>query len=195
MVHNKLLTNANRVRCGLSVDSRFMTCNYGNEDMLHLLRDCQKTKGTWLALCALEKDDNLFCHDRNSLFFFLQYKQLALGFKFGWQVQNHLECYFVVSCQLSWKQRCKSLFDAKFVFYGNPSELIFNYVVEMIMQCVNMSNNPVKVNCWLAQSALHEDYVKLNTDVASGFPPVQLVLEGFFKMTKEVGFQGCGQFG
>lgn len=63
MMHERLLTNEDMVRRGISNDNSCLICNNGEENLLHLLTDCRRAKGIWLSLGALEKDTNFFIHD------------------------------------------------------------------------------------------------------------------------------------
>lgn len=45
--HEKIMSNAQRVKRRLSSDSSCSYCGWYNEDALHILRDCSKAKELW----------------------------------------------------------------------------------------------------------------------------------------------------
>jgi len=58
--HDRLMTNAHRVKRGLATDPKCKSCIYEEEDTLHILRDCIYAREVWNKLVPVAEQDTFF---------------------------------------------------------------------------------------------------------------------------------------
>ncbi|KAL4353175.1 hypothetical protein GQ457_06G017320 [Hibiscus cannabinus] len=104
-LHERLLTNAERVRRHFENSELCGICGGAREDMEHVLRSCAMAKGLWLRLIPSASRVS---------FFSLTFKEWFCTNLFeGSFVSNDDEWSnrFAIMCWLLWKRRCRLLFE------------------------------------------------------------------------------------
>ncbi|KAL4290725.1 hypothetical protein GQ457_14G003440 [Hibiscus cannabinus] len=104
-LHERLLTNAERVRRHFANSELCGICGGAREDMEHVLRSCAMAKGLWLRLIPSASRVS---------FFSLTFKEWFCTNLFeGSFVSNDDEWSnrFAIMCWLLWKRRCRLLFE------------------------------------------------------------------------------------
>ncbi|KAK8512984.1 hypothetical protein V6N12_030392 [Hibiscus sabdariffa] len=114
VLREALLTNVERTRRHMSTSSIYRLCNRDDEDVLHVLRGCQRPRSIWLSLLS----PNVF-----PMFMSLPLEEWVLA-----NINPHGSCSrddpewsvrFVVFCWLLWKRRCGLLLDDGYVDRGD----------------------------------------------------------------------------
>lgn len=113
VVHERVLTNVQRVKRNLTSDSSCHMCPGKPETLLHLFRDCARAKHFWLSIQA---PNNL------NLTLLLDWKSwLSANAHCSsmWYPNLTWQCFFFFGCWFLWKWRNKAIFDPAFRFPPN----------------------------------------------------------------------------
>ncbi|CAN1845776.1 Putative ribonuclease H protein At1g65750 [Linum perenne] len=98
-VRDKLLTNDVRCRRGLCPDAVCSCCGSGNETILHVLRDCEFARDTWLKVGGIELNGNDW--------------QLPLEEWFQLFLAKDKGLIFGITCWFLWRTKNERIFAGK----------------------------------------------------------------------------------
>ncbi|KAF7843890.1 putative ribonuclease H protein [Senna tora] len=93
--HNKLLTNVERVKRGMTDLSFCMRCNRSCEDSLHAIRDCPRVQNTWMRLVKPSFWPIFFGSDLHSWLKLNLYKNLGSA-NSNWGMNNAMDIFFTI---------------------------------------------------------------------------------------------------
>ncbi|KAL6218309.1 hypothetical protein ACLB2K_011523 [Fragaria x ananassa] len=157
VLHKKILTNVQRVRRRFTTSAVCPICNSADESLLHLFRDCYKSKEVWKSICPSSHISNSFI--------------------LGWDIGFLLNCFVnprsrMVSngatslsvCWFLWKWSNKIVFDSGFVMPGDPALVIWNYVEEWTSAQSNPSSSNMFNVTYLSWLRPPANCLKLNID-------------------------------
>ncbi|KAK9031098.1 hypothetical protein V6N11_032490 [Hibiscus sabdariffa] len=157
-----LLTNVERTRRHLSPSGICRLCNREDEDVLHVLRGCQRPRSVWLSLLP----PSVF-----PMFMSLPLKEWVLA-----NIIPHGSCSrgdpewpirFVVLCWLLWKRRCGLLLDVGYVdrsdLVAHGLKLAVEFTVGMKGAGVSHDLGTVVAPKWTCPNP---GWVKINADGA-----------------------------
>ncbi|KAK8998476.1 hypothetical protein V6N11_083865 [Hibiscus sabdariffa] len=113
-LHQRHLTNVERVRRHLASSDMCSICNLAVEDLDHVLRYCTRTRSHWRQAVPPE----LLSVFMNSPFDSLVRHNL-LNEKVGGSPEIQWNCRFAVYCWLLWKERCTTIFDPMAIVHDN----------------------------------------------------------------------------
>ncbi|XP_004289445.1 PREDICTED: putative ribonuclease H protein At1g65750-like [Fragaria vesca subsp. vesca] len=124
VLHQKILTNVQRVRRGFSTIASCPICKNADETLLHLLRDCPRSQAIWNSILRPGSITNSFSLDWNGW--------ISAQFHCHVVIKNNIQwCnLFVFVCWFIWKWRNKVIFDPAFILPACPNKVIWNNVDE-----------------------------------------------------------------
>ncbi|KAK3231085.1 hypothetical protein Dsin_002966 [Dipteronia sinensis] len=158
LLHGKLLTNVNRAIRGFTLDSTRVRCKEGCEDLEHVFRGCNVSRGIWEVICKGVTMNTSFKVDWHEwLFTNLMCSKLCLG-----RIPGYL--FFAVTLWFIWKWRCDRVFDSVFQLPRCPGKIIWNYADEWLAANTDMDKvvgMKSYLICWTPPPL---DWLKLNVD-------------------------------
>lgn len=105
ILHNRLLTNALRVQRGMAEDATCVVCGESMEHLLHVLRDCPRTKSFWKSIIHGKYRVKFFNTD------LWEWCALNLSKPVGSVEDTKWAEFFAMSCWLLWKFRNEKIFE------------------------------------------------------------------------------------
>ncbi|KAL5831020.1 hypothetical protein ACOSQ4_016374 [Xanthoceras sorbifolium] len=158
LLHGRLLTNVHRCSRGLDDVATCPRCNISNEDLNHLLRDCNYSINIWRSIWGCGRASTLLKGDLNTW--------LRCNLKDKSCSDNMIPNFLLFASTLwfLWKWRCSSIFDDKFSLPFWPNIVIKRYCKEWLQ-----ANESGKRDCsenshlivWLPPC---QRWIKLNVD-------------------------------
>ncbi|KAL5789176.1 hypothetical protein ACOSQ2_004064 [Xanthoceras sorbifolium] len=158
LLHGRLLTNVHRCSRGLDDVATCPRCNTSDEDLNHLLRDCNYSINIWRSIWGCGRASTLLKGDLNTW--------LRCNLKDKSCSDNMIPNFLLFASTLwfLWKWRCSSIFDDKFSLPFWPNIVIKRYCKEWLQ-----ANESGKRDCsenshlivWLPPC---EGWIKLNVD-------------------------------
>ncbi|KAL6140699.1 hypothetical protein ACLB2K_058995 [Fragaria x ananassa] len=123
-VSSKLLTNMQRVKRHLSGNPCYHHCTDAPETMLHLFRDCPMAMMVWRSFNIPINMWNTFTLNWDGwIFANLMQDQCHIN-NMNWNI------FFIFCCWFIWKWRCKCIFEERFRYPYNFTDVILNYAAE-----------------------------------------------------------------
>ncbi|KAL5763937.1 hypothetical protein ACOSQ2_016531 [Xanthoceras sorbifolium] len=118
LLHGRLLTNVHRCSRGLDDVATCPRCNISNEDLNHLLRDCNYSINIWRSIWGCGRASTLLKGDLNTW--------LRCNLKDKSCSDNMIPNFLLFASTLwfLWKWRCSSIFDDKFSLPFWPNILL-----------------------------------------------------------------------
>ncbi|CAL2255075.1 unnamed protein product [Prunus armeniaca] len=121
--HQKLLTNVQRQKRGLTQVPTCPRCDYPMETIAHLFKDCPFSLAIWNCLQIGDSSSPDMMEFKEWLLRNLQSKRMVYN-GLPWPLVFALYLWFI------WKWRCKGIFDQRFVMPVDPQQLILQYAWE-----------------------------------------------------------------
>ncbi|CAL8174658.1 unnamed protein product [Prunus armeniaca] len=121
--HQKLLTNVQRQKRGLTQVPTCPRCDYPMETIAHLFKDCPFSLAIWNCLQIGDNSSPDLMEFKEWLLRNLQSKRMVYN-GLPWPLVFALYLWFI------WKWRCKGIFDQRFVMPVDPQQLILQYAWE-----------------------------------------------------------------
>ncbi|KAL4271776.1 hypothetical protein GQ457_13G010260 [Hibiscus cannabinus] len=159
-LHERLLTNVERVRRHMTTSEHCEICGSNSEDIDHVLCQCTAAKEVWLKIVSTTGRDRFF---RVSFREWLQTNLFELFSTAGaedWHVR------FIITCWLLWKRRCCFVFESA---RGAGEDIIArgNILVAEARRAfyvnVDPCGNGTEEVCWVRPPL---GWIKVNVDAA-----------------------------
>ncbi|KAK4273715.1 hypothetical protein QN277_017054 [Acacia crassicarpa] len=163
-MHNRLLTNVSRCKRGLSDNGSCQICNMGQENLLHVIRDCPETLELWRQIVprSLWRTFSSLTLD--------SWMRWNLNYRVGSKQEEDWKQVFAITCWWLWRRRNSTIFENKKI-----SNLTVLSSVMATRCCLNEARDRFRVMNGLERTtatagALWKSpppgWVKLNTDGA-----------------------------
>ncbi|CAL2248919.1 unnamed protein product [Prunus armeniaca] len=159
LFQGRILTNEQRVRRHLAVESSCSVCGWHFENIIHTLRDCGRAKEVWLTVLPPSNFHDFFLSDYPS------WLQSNLFSKAKWEGRSPWNIMFVFTCWYVWKWRNKYIFNDVEDLPCDPRKIICAAVLDWVKaSSVNCRNVP-RTQFMLRWEPLGNGWVMLNVDL------------------------------
>ena len=109
-MHERLLTNMERLKMGMTTEGKCSICNDYEETTLHMLRDCMEARMIWLQFIEYCYWDNFFSMSLNDwLLVNLRSEDMCSKTGTLWNLA------FGTICWILWNWRNRTLFEDEFL--------------------------------------------------------------------------------
>ncbi|CAL8991787.1 unnamed protein product [Prunus brigantina] len=154
----KILTNEQRVRRHLAVESSCSVCGWHSETIIHTLRDCGRAKEVWLNVLNPSNVHDFFLSDYPS------WLRSNLFSKAKWEGRFHWNIMFVFTCWYVWKWRNKYIFNDAGDLPYDPRMIICAAVLDWVKASSGNCRNVPRTQVMLRWEPPGSGWVKLNVD-------------------------------
>ncbi|KAL4273864.1 hypothetical protein GQ457_13G009600 [Hibiscus cannabinus] len=158
--HERLLTNAERVRRHMTTSAYCEICGSRREDMDHVLRQCVAAREIWCKIVPVAERDRFFRVSHREWLRTNLFDASSTVDDEDWHVR------FIITCWLLWKRRCCFVFESE---SGVGGDIIAhgNVLVEEARRAFYVSidhgGSAMEEVCWLRPPI---GWIKVNVDAA-----------------------------